>query len=152
MKIEQERFASFPANLGYTTFLRYYSYSSFNVSKEYQENRIIVQKFKFGEYNSDVDSLLVMGINEVTLDNNANQFYICPIPYSSLVRNEQRYQKLLLRLSEITCCRNGYNLVAPKVNRKSVATGDIRDYSELLTSIEISNVEKKKIILELVTT
>lgn len=153
MKVELEYHQNFPATSGYATFIKYYPVR-FKVEAAYEANRQVVYNFKSGIANQAVDDLFVSQINNLTSQTGPSNFWLCCLPSSKVDKTNARFKNLITRLSDRTKVNNGFDLLKPNQNRNEVHTGNSRDYSNVLSSIDFGHFQGKRVILidDVVTT
>ena len=114
------------------TFLRYYPVK-YQVSKEYNENRNVVYRFKEGNHMGVVP-LFINYINRLKPHNPGHDFWLCVIPSSGIETNKVRYETFCNSVSTACFIHNGYALLTPNCNRNQVHVGtNGRDYSKILS-------------------
>jgi predicted amidophosphoribosyltransferase len=132
--------------VNYIACLKYYP-TKFTVDKEYQLNRKVVYEFKDGKKNDQVDKLFVTIIDILKNKNPMKSYWLCPIPASKIISNNNRYNNFCERISNSAGISNGFSMIKPIKDRDQVHIGAERNYSEILESIQFSSISGKDIIL-----
>ena len=148
MKIEREQFDNYPHNLSWVTFMRYYPVR-YDVSAEYNFNRQFVFGFKDGNSIPAIDQLFIKEIQQRKAAQSGANFWLCTIPASSIAKTQNRFQHFCHRVSGGASVNNGFMLLQCKEDRPEVhiGSGNGRDYSRVLSSIQFGQVSGKNILL-----
>ena len=146
MIIETEVHQNYSSHLGYITFLKYYAVR-YPVDNNYVNNRKVIFDFKGGLINRQIDSLFIEEIQKVKVKYPNCPFWLSPIPASTVVKHQIRFEKFINRISQASNINNGYSLVGALKDRPEVHTSGTRDHSLLLESSSFGDVKKKNIIL-----